>query len=63
MKSSVAKRALTLGSIAMLVGALVPMAVASPAQAAHMKHCKWAAVAYDPATHTTTVACVGANRI
>ena len=32
----------------------------SPASAA--KPCKWAVISYDPATHTSIVACVGGNR-
>ncbi len=32
----------------------------SPASAA--KKCKWAVISYDPATHTSIVACVGGSR-
>ncbi len=53
------KRAAVVGAVIMAVGSALPLAVAAPAEA---KSCKWAVISYDPATHTSIVACVGGNR-
>lgn len=59
MRKSSLTRITAAAAIIAAVGTIVPLAVAAPAQA---KSCKWAVISYDPATHTSIVACVGRNR-
>lgn len=59
MRAMSIKRIAATVAVAATVGTIVPFAVAAPAQA---KSCKWTVISYDPATHTSIVACVGGNR-
>ena len=59
MNASTIKRAVAAGSLLLVAGGLLPMAIAAPAQA---KSCKWVQVSYDPATGVGVARCLGGNR-
>ena len=54
-----AKRTIAAGAVVLSMAALLPMALAAPAEA---KSCKWTQISYDPVTHVSVVACIGRDR-
>jgi hypothetical protein len=59
LRTTSIKRLAAIAAASAVAATVIPLAVAGPA---HAKSCKWTVISYDPATHTSVVACVGANR-